>query len=423
MADQVQITNLTRPQFYDELWTLTGQELRIRHGLSPYRLSVICKEYRLPTPPMGHWIKVRHGTSVKRRPLPELTDPARQTIPLLLLEPDIERCKLSREPVPVQQTLHDPHPFVSDLQEKLIGVRVDGGKAVLLKGSAVEFDVTSGLLDRALRLLDALAKGFEAVGGEVFSAAAGRLWGRAPDGVGVSVWVAPASDVRGTDRLAVDLTSNRRVGVKSHWADTKNQRVEGALRPLINSIFETAAFLRLERLDAECAARQKQRAAVAERRRAEERTTAAQFQEFGHSLAEEAKRYEKANAIRRYVRAIRRRLIRQGSAQAAASVDEQWLQRAGKYADSMDPMLRRFPGLALAGPPPASVPVESLDLTSELRLRLAEIAVANTGQLFQLERKAFGGYGDHELWSEVGRVLDLCGYVVSNRRDHYGRYQ
>jgi hypothetical protein len=35
--------------------------------------------------------------------------------------------------------------------------------------------------------------------------------------------------------------------------------------------------------------------------------------------------------------------------------------------------------------------LESLDITSELRLRLVEMAVANTEQLFQQERKAFGG--------------------------------
>lgn len=70
--ERLKLVILERPQFYEELWSLTGQELRIRYALSPYGLGVLCETHRLPLPPVGYWTRIRHREEfiryLRRRP-------------------------------------------------------------------------------------------------------------------------------------------------------------------------------------------------------------------------------------------------------------------------------------------------------------------------------------------------------------------
>ena len=54
----------------------------------------------------------------------------------------------------------------------------------------------------------------------------------APSTSRMAIWTTdPRADSQAEPHLAFDLTSNTRVGTKSHWADMKNQRLEGACGP------------------------------------------------------------------------------------------------------------------------------------------------------------------------------------------------
>src|SRR5438874_1288201 len=101
---------LERSQFYDELWSFTGQELRIRYALSPFSLQQLCQQHRLPVPPAGYWTKLRHGKKAKPPPLPSIADPALGKVFLLLNDPG--RCRLRCDPVIVSATLDEPHTVV-----------------------------------------------------------------------------------------------------------------------------------------------------------------------------------------------------------------------------------------------------------------------------------------------------------------------
>jgi hypothetical protein len=98
-VERLEIAALDREQFYDELWSFTGQELRIRYALSPFSLQQLCQKHRLPLPPMGHWIKVRHGKMAKRPPLPKVSEAPVNTVYVLLNDP--AHSKLQHDPVQI----------------------------------------------------------------------------------------------------------------------------------------------------------------------------------------------------------------------------------------------------------------------------------------------------------------------------------
>jgi hypothetical protein len=170
---KLEVISLDRAQFYDELWTLNGQELRIRYALSPFGLQQLCEKHRLPVPPADYWIKVRHGKKVKRRPLPNLADPQFQTIHLLLLTPEMASCKLRHEPVLVPGALLDPHRSVVELCRHLQPDGAADGRRSAPRPAVVEFHVSRRSADRALRVLNPLIKAFEADRGQLFDTGRG----------------------------------------------------------------------------------------------------------------------------------------------------------------------------------------------------------------------------------------------------------
>ena len=79
------------------------------------------------------------------------------------------------------------------------------------------------------------------------------------------------------------------------------------------------------------------------------------------------------------------------------------------YADSIDPVMRRFPPAASVTPPPANISVDLLDLTSRLRLRLAELGVVDLHGLHGVKRQQLAVY-EVNLWAEIEWVLEISGY-------------
>jgi hypothetical protein len=218
----------------------------------------------------------------------------------MLLEPDESKCRLGRHPIRVGPTLENPHPLIEAIQSGLASGHA--GSTGL-----VTFEVAEIHRDRAVRMVDALIKIFESEGGVIFQGPSGKLWGRPPDGVGLTIWTNEhGGDSQAEPRLALDITSNTRVGTKSHWADMKNQRLEGALRPIVNTLFEYAALLRWERLDRECLAKRQEKLATIQQQLAQADQAAKELAAFAESLAAEAKRFKAAVDIRHYVRALRR---------------------------------------------------------------------------------------------------------------------
>jgi hypothetical protein len=410
--ESLKLVTLSREEFFNELWDYTAQELRIRYALTPYGLQQLCQKYHCPVPPMGYWMKAVHHNEVGRRKPPKLTDPNLQTVHLLLLEADPARCKLSRVPIRVAEQLDTPHELIRSLRRSRTP---DSASPV------ANLVVNSQSQNRALRILDAMIKAFEAAGGQFFGNHTTKLWGRDPDGVCISLEsLNPEANSAATapGRLVLEITTNRQVAVPSRWADTERQSVEKSLRPVINSIFESAARLRWRRLENECVARQQEKCAAVQKGKTETEIDVVKEQEFERALVRESKQFLKSTLIRRYIREIRRR----ATANAASDYpDGQWLQRAQRYADRIDPLAKRFVSATKANPPP-NFAIDDLDITGRLRMRLAELSVKDLRALSEMNQRELCPIGCDELWSEATRVLRTYGYEVAAGTTRY-RFQ
>lgn len=66
------MTQITREELYDLVWTEPTKKLAERFCISDVGLAKACRRHRIPRPPRGYWAKVQHGKRVRRKPLPKL---------------------------------------------------------------------------------------------------------------------------------------------------------------------------------------------------------------------------------------------------------------------------------------------------------------------------------------------------------------
>lgn len=408
VVESPKIVSLTRESFYDILWSVTGQELRVQYALTPYGLQQLCLDHRLPVPPVGYWSKYRKGKKVRRPPLPCVQDTSLETIQLIRLwEPGTEP-KLEYLAVPVPSALSAAHRLTKEF-----AISIQTAKAnsqCVTTNLCVETHVSPNSTDRVLCIFDTLAKAFEDNGGEIFRGEHGWLWGRPPDGIGLRFDSEPAEPEQGVARelLTLMITTNRQVGVPSTWGRGRDGRLEGKLRQIINSIWESVARIRWDRFDSSC--RERQRAALALLRQAEKQKAAVahQDEQIGRDLMVEAQRFHEAAILRRYLSAIRRQLKHAELDANTRQELETKIERGHRFADSIDPLVQLLP--ATASRPPTIVPIGQLDISPSLRKVLVKEGLTDTDAIYQWRKLArsplYGEKGD-----ELDRVLTLYGYL------------
>src|SRR5262245_46441793 len=118
---------LTREELYQQVWTTPGRRLAAQYDLSDVGLAKICKKHRIPRPPRGYWVRIQHGATTRRAPLPSVSDVALKTV---VIKPhgsaqrrDHDRPRLPDIPVP--DVLTDPHPLVVATERSLRGGKTD----------------------------------------------------------------------------------------------------------------------------------------------------------------------------------------------------------------------------------------------------------------------------------------------------------
>src|SRR4051812_16731968 len=79
MAEKTAIA-LTREELYERLWKKPATKIARELGITDVAMIYLCRNYEIPKPPKGYWSMVAHGQQPERPPLPELTDPAKQTV-------------------------------------------------------------------------------------------------------------------------------------------------------------------------------------------------------------------------------------------------------------------------------------------------------------------------------------------------------
>lgn len=166
-----------RAKLLEEVWAEPVQVVAPRYGLSDVGLKKLCSRLQIPTPPRGHWAKVKAGKRVSPRPkLREYTGHPgylyRTVAPTSAQNPVAEvvdsrlQRVLSFEQQPenqivVPERIKAWHPVVAAAREALVRPIIDQRGMPQTHGNGLNISVSPALQSRALKVADTLLKALE----------------------------------------------------------------------------------------------------------------------------------------------------------------------------------------------------------------------------------------------------------------------
>lgn len=435
------VITVARATLYQEVWSIPGRTLAKKYGVSDVALGKACKRHNIPRPPPGHWAKLAHGKASPQIPLPPQGNPRLNEIRFYgdasgarsFHDPDLEF--LTEAPghavmTTVPEKLTTPHPFIVATREYLKALKSDQVTPGHRR-RAPYVNVSSSGLDRAFRILDALTKAWESIGGAVtegrgkndatkdaayFAIGEDRLpvvleerQERLPGKRGWDV------EWRYTGQLVLRIDCYWNENLRATWADGKRQRLEEILDSVITGFLRRISHEKHQRLDREIEERQNdrvvQRRTAAERRKAEEKRRREQ-------LKTDVDSWHEAERIRHYLSVLDAEIGAGNWKPHNEDAFRSWMKWAFWYADHIDPLIQAEPS-AEENKQPANTPVEQLEWTSHTRPIVERLGVRDTDALYRLrdvQITAEEGRGRSGALDEVRRVLEGLGYDISRRR-------
>jgi hypothetical protein len=166
-----------RATLLEEVWSEPVQAVAPRYGLSDVGLKKLCTRLQIPTPPRGHWAKVKAGKRVSPRPKlreytghpgylyrpvaqPSVQDPVAEVV-----DSRLQRV-LSFEQQPenqivVPERIKAWHPVVAAAREALVRPIIDQRGMPQTHGNGLNISVSPALQSRALKVADTLLKALE----------------------------------------------------------------------------------------------------------------------------------------------------------------------------------------------------------------------------------------------------------------------
>lgn len=374
-----------REKLYEEVWAQPVVKVAERYGVSDVAIHKVCKALNIPTPPLGYWAKIRAGAKIKKTPLPKtqgmtetigtrtfegikemITDPAKQ---LLIFLSDIEREKVLRAAEEIKMPAEN-----AQLHKKIAAyravVREWNQKDRKEEGAQRKKDyyynppflagvISNESLPRVYRILDALFRQIESLGGSVNDDLSLRVRNepvrieivesqdkvehvitkqeaqaliKYRDEKRHSSW-ASEPQIRKYDyvfngRLRISIRQGR------YFRDTDKINVESRLGEMLIDLYEESEVVRLDREAREEAARKQ---AEAERRKEERRKRYNMEVERTIALENAAIDFETARKIRAYIKAVEVSCGQDGLDEEKAA----WVDWATKKADWFDPTVAR----------------------------------------------------------------------------------
>lgn len=161
---------ISRSELYRRVWSVPLTKLAKEFGISDVGLAKACRRHKIPTPPVGHWMKVAHGKPTLKLKLPGAPE---ETV---VLEPDMHRPpevngvaadEFPELKVKVRVAPEELAPFAAATQAHLLKAKATSG-LVYSKGPAVfSCSVSAGQVKRAVSLLDAIERALPEVGAKV----------------------------------------------------------------------------------------------------------------------------------------------------------------------------------------------------------------------------------------------------------------
>lgn len=375
-------TTISRAELYELIWAEPMTKVAPRFGLSDVGLAKVCKRYDIPRPPVGYWAQKQFGKQSAQTPLP----PAAENLQAIEFRP-AECAKLANAVPEVEQDVRDEqlqqwitferqaenrllvpehiakyHPFVRQTKEAFADAYVDRGLSVPRwsdKGARLSIRVAKASIPRALRLMDAIIKAFEARGHKVVAEKSehrqeilfvilrekfslrlrektkmiqlteaerkqDRLYGR--------VKYEP------TGLLELQLHSSHSRQAETTWKDGARAKLEEQLNDiLIGLIVEVEQERRWRKQQEEHERQRRDAEARRWREEAERRKEQQKIQELEQML----ETCDKANRIRAFMEELRCHIERTKGPIEARSELALWMEWALSHADHIDPLGRK----------------------------------------------------------------------------------
>lgn len=345
---------LSREELYEQVWSTPLRHLARQYGLSDVGLAKICRRHRIPTPPVGYWMKHQHGNSDPRPPLPKLEDAALASVV-------IERSPLSSlsAPLPerrtvVRKTLRDPHHLVAEALRctDLRQTNADGILVAYVKDRHLHLSVSPANFPRTTRLIDTLLKLLESSGHKIALPRDGKgTFIATVDGQDLRVHIREQLrqervqetygehvQLRPTGRLEL-LIDEWLEDTRKHWRDGKKRAVLEDQLDRFHQGLRLAA--QAKRAHEEELAEQRRRWDVEEQRRREAAERELRMRQRAEDLEKQAMNWQRSQLIRSYLDAVHEAAVEKHGRFPSDSELSEWIAWGRQFADRLDP-LRTF---------------------------------------------------------------------------------
>jgi hypothetical protein len=340
--------SISRRDLYDLVWHRPMWKVAPEFGLSGNGLAKLCRREGIPVPERGYWAKLAHGKRVKRLPLKpspgdsetlaiEATSSDRSALESSMSEPLAALLRAEREA---------SEPIAIPNSPKLHGL-VEAWPKPQKPSYGLPWFTTEGE-SRRRRIASVLFREIERRGGSV---SANKDHERDTDRFCVTffnetievhfrerltmVKVPPdpkksysyeRTEYHPTGQLRLRFENYLDVPIRREWNDRETKRIEEQLRGILVALY---IAIEAERLRNERFRQEAERRARDEQRRWEREERERREREAVQALLAEAKAWEDARRIRRYVEAMKER------------VEPEWEAWALAVADRLDPVRKK----------------------------------------------------------------------------------
>ncbi|TWU46623.1 hypothetical protein [Rubripirellula reticaptiva] len=386
----------SREEFYEFVWSKPATKLVNELGCSDVMIGKVCKLYDIPKPYPGYWAKLGNGKKPSRTKLPDNNDPDLQSLtfyrhedyeatvngPPRELQYDEEILDAlakskSLGPVIVRDTLRSAHLLIArrreqiekDNRESKIPWSERNYDAREERKPTIDVSASSSQWKRALRIMDALIKRVEAIGGSVEIQRSGYN-GHTTSTV-VIIAGEKITDIRlrekhnqvriknkdakyAWERNRTELVPSGLLmfddGPSSYRSplamDGKAVKIEGKLDAMILGFIKEAGEIRIRRREQEEIARQEaeaerirlEREAELQRRRDALERLQAEEQRKVNELLSHADAWRQSGLLRDYLDALCERCVQADQAVPLASPLADYLRWGFAQADRRDPL-------------------------------------------------------------------------------------
>ena len=353
------------------MWSKPVRQVATDIRVSDVAVAKACRKHKIPIPWRGYWAIRQHGHNARKPPLPALPGGGDPSIGFhsrphpeasAPASPELEFERQPENRVTIPENLDRLHRAVRHTRAVLRSHKPD--EFGLLRTWAKDCSnvaVAPTSLDRAIRILQALADAFEKRGHQIVEGDESRSGLRVKvqeELLTVSLtervkqvrhvvtereeirqeldppYQPPKHDWVPTGVLALRIVNAPSRPQHATWRDRAKLPLEDRLNEFLAGLAESAKALKEQREEAE---RQRQRWAEEEKRRQEKEQRAQVVRARFRFLEEQARLWRRRQQVLNYVAEVRARLDDPGFKPEERACGERWLEWADDYLKRRDP--------------------------------------------------------------------------------------